>query len=414
MYNVNSGYPCPVCSGAGSEEILSLVSPELITKLLPNHVRIRICNSCKHIFNELSFSEYQNLLEFYAGNFDSNSTNSETNQDKPGSLSTLSLMRYQETAEYLEKSAQKNCYILDIGCAEGGFLKYLESKGFQNLNGIDINPSYLEIAKSRVMKGIFRVGTAENVPFSDSFFDVVFLDQVLEHVREPLEVISEVSRVLKNNGRIIFGVPDVSRYQAAQKFPYYWFLLKEHIQHFNINSLNLLLARKSYSLLNYKEVFTPMFNAESPLPNLIAEYQKTSSEITINRKLIELNKFNLDSYLTRQEEMFEKIKSKLEYATTSNRKLICWGISRELQYLLGAKLIEYSNITEIIDSDFYKVEKFNENNKATLKAKSPYAFGIETQNAVLLITAVAHSIAIKNNAKEMGFRGEIINIDFQE
>lgn len=53
------------------------------------------------------------------------------------------------------------------------------------------------------------VGDGRQMPFSDASMDVVLITQVLEHVAEPIAVISEIRRVLKPGGTLLLSVPSI-------------------------------------------------------------------------------------------------------------------------------------------------------------------------------------------------------------
>ena len=53
------------------------------------------------------------------------------------------------------------------------------------------------------------VGDARRMPFSDASMDIVLITQVLEHVSEPIAVISEIRRVLKPGGTLLLSVPSI-------------------------------------------------------------------------------------------------------------------------------------------------------------------------------------------------------------
>jgi SAM-dependent methyltransferase len=53
------------------------------------------------------------------------------------------------------------------------------------------------------------VGDARHMPFSDASMDVVLITQVLEHIPEPIAVISEIRRVLKPGGTLLLSVPSI-------------------------------------------------------------------------------------------------------------------------------------------------------------------------------------------------------------
>lgn len=93
----------------------------------------------------------------------------------------------------------KGCGI-DIGCGIGDFLN-----SYPNCVGVDINPYNVEYCKrlgfnARVYDGI-------RTSFDESAFDFAILDNVLEHIENPLALLREVSRILKPKGTFIVGLP---------------------------------------------------------------------------------------------------------------------------------------------------------------------------------------------------------------
>src|SRR5574343_37462 len=90
--------------------------------------------------------------------------------------------------EFLKKHAT-NEKILDIGC--GGASDY---RFFPNRIAVDIDPA----RKPDV------VGDAHNLPFDDCEFDAVLSTDVMEHLNDPVKAVSEMYRVLKPGGKVIF------------------------------------------------------------------------------------------------------------------------------------------------------------------------------------------------------------------
>lgn len=101
--------------------------------------------------------------------------------------------------------------ILDIGCADGTFTKViLENSKAKKIIGIDVLSSSVAYVKKRFARSkklSFKVADALRLPFLNREFDAVFCLEVLEHVENPGGVLSEIHRVLKNNGYIIVLVP---------------------------------------------------------------------------------------------------------------------------------------------------------------------------------------------------------------
>lgn len=72
--------------------------------------------------------------------------------------------------------------ILEVGCNVGSQLLCLQTMGFSNLYGIEVQQYAVELAKQRT-KGINIIqGSALEIPFRDGFFDLVFTSGVLIHI----------------------------------------------------------------------------------------------------------------------------------------------------------------------------------------------------------------------------------------
>lgn len=114
--------------------------------------------------------------------------------------------------------------MLDIGCGNGIFsFRFTKSGG--RVVGIDLSLTGIRKAKSmanhmRLHELDFLVASAENLPFKDGSFDIVFHSEVLEHVKRPKLVVHESSRVLKDGGALIASIP------CANEHSYEWWVSK--------------------------------------------------------------------------------------------------------------------------------------------------------------------------------------------
>ncbi len=96
--------------------------------------------------------------------------------------------------------------ILDVGCGNAWLAKYV-----QNYTGMDISPSGVERAKKEGYN-VLLASAEEPFPFEDNSFGCVFMKDVLEHLQKPMDAVSEVMRVLKEDGHVIAFAPDAQRW----------------------------------------------------------------------------------------------------------------------------------------------------------------------------------------------------------
>ena len=90
------------------------------------------------------------------------------------------------------------------------------------LTGLDLSPEMLELARSRAAKlgrlVELKEGDAQALPFPDTNFDTVVCTYSLCSVPDEIRAISEMKRVIKPAGRLIF----VDHIRSSVK-PIFWF-----------------------------------------------------------------------------------------------------------------------------------------------------------------------------------------------
>jgi ubiquinone/menaquinone biosynthesis C-methylase UbiE len=105
--------------------------------------------------------------------------------------------------EEFEKFVSKEMNILDVGCGYGRTLNELHNRGFENLNGIDYSQGMINRGlRERPYLNLIKTD-GDRIPFPDNEFDAVLLVAVLTSNTKDEEqenIISEISRVLKNGG----------------------------------------------------------------------------------------------------------------------------------------------------------------------------------------------------------------------
>ncbi|MFM6620694.1 MAG: class I SAM-dependent methyltransferase [Dolichospermum sp.] len=99
--------------------------------------------------------------------------------------------------------------ILEIGCASGRLYRQLRQYGYQgNYSGVEVADYLIQQNRHKHPQVNWQCGTAYNIPFPDSSFDLCFSLYVLEHLVYPERGLTEMMRVIKPNGRLVLVFPD--------------------------------------------------------------------------------------------------------------------------------------------------------------------------------------------------------------
>jgi ubiquinone/menaquinone biosynthesis C-methylase UbiE len=100
--------------------------------------------------------------------------------------------------------------LVDLGCGSGNLIVQI-TKHYPNLDliGVDISSEILELAKKRAFESNlnekikFKIGSVEDLPFSDNSIDFLISSLSLHHWQEPIKALSEACRVLKQKGILL-------------------------------------------------------------------------------------------------------------------------------------------------------------------------------------------------------------------
>lgn len=94
---------------------------------------------------------------------------------------------------------------LDVGCGGGSYLHRLQQWGW-DVYGVE--PSSAGAAQARSLGLHVFQGELQEAGFAESFFDVVRLNHVLEHLTDPRRTLIEIRRILKPEGVVYISIPN--------------------------------------------------------------------------------------------------------------------------------------------------------------------------------------------------------------
>ena len=96
--------------------------------------------------------------------------------------------------------------LLDVGCGRGAILKLLASRANRAV-GVDIDANARQLARAELMlAGVpncsLRKGDMYRLPFADSEFNTIIIDDVLVDAQKPVRALAEARRLLRPGGRL--------------------------------------------------------------------------------------------------------------------------------------------------------------------------------------------------------------------
>jgi SAM-dependent methyltransferase len=138
--------------------------------------------------------------------------------------------------------------ILDIGCSEGQFLDIMD--GWEKF-GCEISENQGKKAKNKYGTNIF-IGDFYNYPEQKNRFDIITLQDVLDHFIDPVKALKKCDKMLKPGGNIFIKVHNIScLYAKLARESFYAIIPPYHLFYFNKNSLNFLLSSMGYNVKDY-------------------------------------------------------------------------------------------------------------------------------------------------------------------
>jgi 2-polyprenyl-3-methyl-5-hydroxy-6-metoxy-1,4-benzoquinol methylase len=151
--------------------------------------------------------------------------------------------------EILRHTDGQRGLLLDVGCATGVLLELARLRGW-DVRGVDVSEYATRIARDYYRLDAFTGELAE-AAYPDEHFDVVVMDDLIEHVADPSALVEESHRILKPGGLLTLNTPNragVWHFLMGRR----WFHYKqsEHTYFFSPKVIRALLKRHGFRVLD--------------------------------------------------------------------------------------------------------------------------------------------------------------------
>jgi SAM-dependent methyltransferase len=154
---------------------------------------------------------------------------------------------FEHTLASLAHSKATN-RLLEVGCGQGFFLEHARTAGWET-SGVEIVPEMVALMQSELGLDIFE-GELSAAGYPAGSFDVVYMNEVIEHIPDPIGLMCEVSRILAPGGQALLRTGNAWSWSASWRggaWPYYKFEGHGHIRFFSPASAEALACASGFS-----------------------------------------------------------------------------------------------------------------------------------------------------------------------
>lgn len=251
-----------------------------------------ICNLCDHVFITPVLNEKE-LEDYYL-------KNTFSKEIRESALPTPEGMEFRdkrakkrfELIKYFLSEDSKN---LEIGCSSGNFLKLISETSIESI-GIDPSTSYVNYASKQNLKVIND--TYPCLELENLKFDNIFIFHVIEHVANPIELLVNIKRNLKQNGKLFIELPLLDKVLDKRKKLSKKYFQKSHLHDFNSTNLEFVLNNLGLKITNIQNISKQRPDDKNYLLTVTIDETKIqeNKELKNNNINIEFNESKVSRY----------------------------------------------------------------------------------------------------------------------
>jgi len=142
--------------------------------------------------------------------------------------------------------------VLDIGCGNGNFLRYVAAEG-RKAFGLELPGNSLERAR-RIPELSLKEGRLQRGDYPGDSFDMITLWHVFEHLDRPRETLEIIDEILKPGGFLVLSLPNIESCQSTL-FRAHWFHLDPPRHLFFLGPKELASELKKMGLMLHQRSF---------------------------------------------------------------------------------------------------------------------------------------------------------------
>ncbi len=272
---------CPVCNNTNFDTFRDVFDDRYGE---PNIYNLAKCTGCNHLSTFPRIKE-KDLGKLYSNFYPRNDIKYEEVLKKTKrnfNLLNKFLDWFNGTNNQGHFYAKRGEMVLDVGCGDCSSLIEIKSLGAKPF-GIEADSNVRSISEKLNLDVHF--GSIEDNPFKGKSFDLIVMNQVIEHIPEPDKCIRLLKEKLSNQGRIIFVFPNrKSFWQKITGKKWINWHIPYHLHHFDAKSFKNMANKCGLSITSCKTI-TPniwtilqirnyFYNPKRGIPNFLWEVNK--------------------------------------------------------------------------------------------------------------------------------------------
>jgi len=328
---------------------------------------LKQCSECGHVYEDVSSELSGKLTKIYSSAHAQAST--------PPGNGNWGLKR----AEFFLNKINYKEYTsaIEIGCADGFFLRFLENHGYSKLIGIE--PS---LAKNSVMGKIEFISAFANEETQlNEKIDLIFSNAVFEHIEDINGVLKFSKNHLKINGELFFAVPN-AQVELETNDPALF--IHEHVHYYTKDALTYVLAQNGFEL-----------------KSIVQECSATYVSAVLNDNIV-LPSYSPTMY-TNYSRMLDVKLAEFEDIMNTNDNIIIHGANNKLNNILGWSKKKFS--FTLVDNDDNKYHQYFFDHQVQKLSD----LNLNEYDCVVIIPTCFYE-TIKNEYIKMGFLGKFHRI----
>ena len=216
---VTANLSCQICKSAGIRPAYAL-----------SEFVVATCTRCGHGTTVYRREPGDSQARFLGARW------TETREILESVTSAMAALRYQDLRRF-----DPGLDIVEVGCGTGEFLMAAQKAGHRVV-GLDLSDEAVTYVKRRHPDIDVRCATLDSDDLHPESFDVVAAFHVVEHVPDPVDLLRQMTRLLRPGGLLYVRVPNLNAWYRRVLGRNWWSFGVEHAAHFTDMSLGLALG----------------------------------------------------------------------------------------------------------------------------------------------------------------------------